>query len=161
MARPINGLTGEGSLTVYTLAPTELLALDSISFVVTASAAGVTHFAEVILLTQDGSTIARVPDRLDVADGATVTYTFGVGLTPSCGLVNSGLAVQNDLPVTELTHGCSVVVQVVDPTGSVIAADTITNVLLWVRDVTDSLTAEDIGAGNPFMFVPGPNPVTV
>lgn len=144
MARAINGTSGTGSLTVYTLSPHERFRLESLSFDVVASAAGALHYAEVLLRSQDGSTIARVPDRLDVTDGSTVTYTFGVGLTPSCGLINSGLASQNDLPVATLEDGCSVVVRVVDPTGAVIAADAISAVLLWVQDVDGAPTIDNV-----------------
>jgi len=142
VARPISGEGGSGEVVVYTLSPSDRFRVGTISFTVVADAAGVNHSPEVLLLAQAGALIARIADWNDLADGMTVTYTYGVDLTPFCGVANDGGAVQNDLPDVELVADCSIVVRSVDPAGVVIPGDVISNVLLWVDDAARAAELE-------------------
>lgn len=135
MPRAINGKGGQGEVVVYTLSPHEAFQLQTVTFKLAVGAGG-DSTPEVLLRTQDGSTIARIPDWNDIPAGATVTYTFGVGLTPFCGVTSDGQSVQNDLPLTALTEGCTVAIRSVDSTGVVVAGDVVSRVLLWVEDQT-------------------------
>jgi hypothetical protein len=138
VAHPIAGHAGTGSVTAYTLASAEAFTLDTITFVVTTDATAGVHTVEVSAFSPEGLLIFRIPDWNDLAGSSTVTYTFGRGLTPFCGIVGSGGSVQNDLPFTELAPECSIVLRCVDSAGAVIGGDSFANVVLWASDATDA-----------------------
>ena len=137
MGYPIKGVNGTGQVTAYTLTANETLEIVTVAWQVNTDASGNGHSAEVIFLTQDGLQISRIPDWNDVGDLITVDYTFGVGLRAFCGIANDGGAIQNDLPVARLTHGCSIIVRSVDATGSVVTGDVLSEILLWAEAPAD------------------------
>lgn len=134
MAHAINGIGGSGLVTVYTLAPGEIFVLDTITWTLSTSVTTGRRTPEVRILTANGQLIARIPDWNDLFESMTVTYTFGRGLTPFCGTINSGGCVQNDLPFTVLEPSASIQCVAVDDTGAPFASDTISDVTLWVED---------------------------
>jgi hypothetical protein len=136
VSRAITGTPGTGSLLVYTLAPTESFRLDTVAFTLTADSSGNGHFPEVILGSLGGFQIARIPDWNAVPDAAVVDYTFGVGLTPFCGIANTGGAVQNDLPDTALDDSCTILIRSLDAAGAVVTGDQLSAITLWVSDLT-------------------------
>lgn len=136
MSYAINGQGGTGEVTTYTLAQSEELVLETITWTLATSVTTGRRTPEVRLLTANGQLIARIPDWNDLFESMTVTYTFGIGLTPFCGSINSGGCVQNDLPFASLEPGASIVLVAVDDTGAPFASDTISDVTLWVADLT-------------------------
>ena len=161
MARTIKGKDiGNGNGVVYTLRASDEFRLDAIAFTLKTDATVANRFPEVILLDDAGLQVARVPDWNDCPASVTVRYTFGVDLVPFSCAVNDGGAVQNSLPDTQLGPRYQVQVRSVGNTGAVFTGDTITDVVLAVTDAEPNVAA-DLGGGAPFMFVPGPNPVTV
>lgn len=153
MAREIDTANGAGNVEAYKLAPGESFSLRTITFVVDTDNSGNGHSPEVLFGSQSGGLIARVPDWNDLADNSTVTYTFGVGLRPFCGITNDGGSVQNDLPECQLENGCTITVQVLDAGGAVVAGDRITDIVLWVEDTEPD--GGDLGTLRPFMYVSG------
>jgi hypothetical protein len=135
MARAITVGDGLGQVLVYTLSASERLTIDTCTFTLITDGTAGSHSPEILLADQAGNLIARIPDWNDAAANGTYTYTFGRGLTPFCGIVNSGGSVQNDLPFTLLEPGGTIALQSVDGTGSVVAGDALTMIVLWVEDL--------------------------
>lgn len=148
MAYAINGLAGVGLVTTYTLGPSEQLVIDTITWTLTTSVTAGRRTPEVRLLTANGQLVARIPDWNDLFAGMIVTYTFGRGLTPFCGTINSGGCVQNDLPFTDLEPGAVIQLVAVDDTGAPFVSDAISDVTLWVENV-NAAAGGSAGGGNP------------
>lgn len=147
MAKPILGQGGSGEVVVYQLNNQDEFVLDTITFTLETGLTTGHRTPEVLIFADGQHLIGRIPDWNDIFESMTATYTFGRGLTPFCGTINSGGAVQNDLPFTVLEPKCEIHVRTVDDTGAVFLDDTFTDVVLWVEDLSASASGGGGGGG--------------
>ena len=129
----ISGLSvTAGTGVVYTVGQSERLTLETITFVLTADATAIGRNPQVVFADPDGNRFATVPDWNDLPASGVGTYTFGLGLTASCGTGLTGQVVQNDLPWTVLEPGYSVILESLRvDTFAVVPGDTFTQVFLY------------------------------
>lgn len=148
MSFAIRGQPGTGEVEVYALTPLQTLVLETITFTLTTGLTTGVRTPEVLLLDSNAELIARIPDWNDISESMTATYTYGIGLTPFCGTINSGGSVQNDLPFCDLEPQSAIHLRTVDQTGAVFLDDAFSSITLWVADVSDS--ASGAGGGGRY-----------
>jgi hypothetical protein len=140
----ISGANVTGNGITYTLGPAQRLRVETITFTYTASATVATRNPQVVYRSRTGQLLAVMPDLNDVVASAVVTYAFGVGLEPFCGVAPTGTFVQHDLPDTVLEPETTISLEARDgTTGAVIGTDAFTSVVLWAIADTSG-TAEDV-----------------
>lgn len=128
----ISGAPVSGSGVTYTLGPSQRVRLEAITFLLTTDATAVSRNPQVVLATQDGKTVATVPDWNDLPASSSCTYTFAIGLAAFCGTATAGGFIQNDLPDTVLEPGATVSLESRNAsTGVVVSGDSFTSVVLY------------------------------
>jgi hypothetical protein len=101
-------------------------------------------------------TAAVYKDWNVAADGASIRYTFGIGLISSACTVADGEAVEHDLTNTILSPNTEIIVTSVDETGAAIGGDNITSCILYATQLTPDTTLDPTPASRePIYFMPG------
>lgn len=151
MADAYLGNNGACPLTVYTTPAAGEFALDSITFFLHCDGTAAEHHPRVTYIDSSGVIAGVLKDWNVAPDGATVRYTFGIGLISSACTVVDGETVEHDLTNTVLAAKTEIVVSSVDEAGSDISGDNITACVLYGTQFRRSSAQ----AAQPIYFMPG------
>ena len=151
MANAYRGDNGDTPLTVYTTPAEGEFALDSITFLLTCGGTATEHHARVTYIDSAGEIVGVLKDWNVAPDGATIRYTFGIGLISSACTVVDGETVEHDLTNTVLDAKTQVIVSSVDEAGNDIAGDSISACFLYATHL--GLSAAQ--TAQPIYFMPG------
>jgi hypothetical protein len=132
VAEAFSGAGGSGSSVVYTVPRAYELQLDVLTFTVTTDATAGIHHAKVTFTdTALGAVTARLRDLNEGGPSMTLRYTYGVGLSASACSAADGWEMTDALPFTVLAPETRISVIMVNDGGTVIAGDTISEVVLY------------------------------
>lgn len=151
MAVAYRGDNGATPLTVYTTPAAGEFALDSITFFLHCDGTATGHHPRVTYRDASSEIVGVLKDWNVAPDGATIRYTFAIGLISSACTVVDGETVEHDLTNTILDANTDIIVSSVDESGTDISGDRISDCFLYGTQIvaTSSKSAE------PIYFMPG------
>lgn len=151
MAVAYSGDNGATPLTVYTTPAEGEFALDSITFFLHCGGTAAEHHARVTYIDASGEIVGVLKDWNVAPDGATIRYTFGIGLISSACTVVDGETVEHDLTNTVLDSNTQIVLSSVDESGTDISGDSISACFLYATQ----LRVASQQTKQPIYFMPG------
>lgn len=156
MANAYRGDPGNLPRTVYTTPPAQDFALDSITFLLHCAGTATEHHAVIEYVDSSGVVVGSFMDWNIALDGATIRYTFGIGLIPSACDLTDGWTVEHDLPNTILDASTEIKIRSVDETGAAIAGDNVTAVIMYATQLASATSGDVVPtAREPIYFMPG------
>jgi hypothetical protein len=152
MSNAYLGDNGQTPLVVYTTPAADDFSLDAITFVLHCNGTASEHHAQVRVEDNSGVITMVCKDWNVAPDGASIRYTFGIGLIPSACTVVDGEAVEHDLVNTVLSPKSVVIVSSVDESGAAIPFDEISACILYGDAFPVRAT---VPSNQPIYFMPG------
>lgn len=152
MASAVLGDNGQLPLTAYTTPAAGEYALDAVTFRLHCDGTAAEHHAVVEYIDNSGEVVAVHKDWNVASDGATIRYTFGIGLISSACTITDGEQVEHDLTDTIVAAKTDIRIRAVDEGGTDIPGDNIAQCILYGTPLGGVSHAP---SNEPIYFMPG------